>query len=38
VPSAVDYKSQELAHEPEALNIEGGLPALTQDEFKKGLV
>jgi len=37
-PSEEDYKSQELAHEPDVLNIEGGLPALTPDQLKKGVV
>jgi adenylylsulfate reductase subunit B len=37
-PSADDYKSQELAHEPDGLNIEGGLPALAPDRLKQGLV
>jgi len=37
-PSEEDYKSQELAHEPDILNIEGGLPALTPDQLKKGVV
>ena len=27
-PSDADLKSQELSHEPSALNIDGGLPAL----------
>jgi hypothetical protein len=30
-------KSQQLAHEPEALKIDA-LPALTPDQFKQGLV
>ena len=38
VPAADDYKSEELAHEPGALNIEGGLPALTADQLKQGKV
>ena len=37
-PSEEDFKSQELAHEPDVLNIEGGLPALTPDRLKKGVV
>jgi adenylylsulfate reductase subunit B len=37
-PSAEAMQSQELAHEPDALNIEGGLPALTPDQFKQGVV
>ena len=31
-------KSQDLAHEPEALNIGGKLPALTPDRLKEGVV
>jgi hypothetical protein len=30
-------KSQELAHEPESLNVPA-LPALSRDRFKQGLV
>ncbi len=37
-PSAEDFDKQELAHEPEYLNIEGGLPALRPDQLKQGLV
>ena len=37
-PSQGAMQSQELAHEPDALNIEGGLPALTPDQLKKGVV
>jgi len=37
-PSEEDFKSQELAHEPDVLNIDGGLPALTRDQLKKGVV
>jgi adenylylsulfate reductase subunit B len=37
-PGADDFKSQELSHEPDALNIDGGLPALTPDKLKEGLV
>jgi adenylylsulfate reductase subunit B len=45
IPSPVEYappsreamKSQELAHEPEALKI-GKLPALTRDQLKLGVV
>jgi adenylylsulfate reductase subunit B len=36
-PSPDARKSQELAHEPEALNIDA-LPALTPDQLKQGLV
>ncbi len=38
VPSQEAMQSQELAHEPEALNIEGGLPALAPDQLKQGVV
>ena len=37
-PSEEDFKSQVFSHEPDALNIEGGLPALTPDQLKKGVV
>ncbi|NIL93121.1 MAG: adenylyl-sulfate reductase subunit beta [Woeseiaceae bacterium] len=37
-PSDEDLMSQVLAHEPDALNIEGGLPALNPDQLKKGVV
>jgi len=36
-PSEDAFKSQELAHEPEALNIDE-LPALTRDQLKQGVV
>ena len=36
-PAAQAMKSQELAHEPDALNIEA-LPALTPDRFKVGVL
>ena len=36
-PTADAMNSQELAHEPEALNIDA-LPALTADQLKQGLV
>jgi adenylylsulfate reductase subunit B len=36
-PSPEALKSQELAHEPEALKIDA-LPALTADQLKQGLV
>jgi adenylylsulfate reductase subunit B len=36
-PSEEAFKSQELAHEPDALNIEK-LPALTPDKLKQGVV
>jgi len=37
-PDVADYKSQELAHEPTALNIEGGLPKLAPEQLKQGVV
>jgi len=37
-PSEDDFKSQELAHEPDALNIPGGLPALKPEQLRKGVV
>jgi hypothetical protein len=36
-PTADAMKSQQLAHEPEALKI-AALPALTPDRLKQGLV
>jgi adenylylsulfate reductase subunit B len=36
-PSQEDFDSQELAHEPDGLNIDG-LPALTRDQLKLGVV
>jgi len=36
-PSVDDYKSQDLSHEPDVLNIEGGLPVLNPDKLKKGV-
>ena len=38
VPNAEDIHSQELAHEPEVLNVPGGLPALRADQLKQGVV
>jgi len=37
VPGEEAHKSQELAHEPDALNIDE-LPALTRDKLKLGVV
>jgi adenylylsulfate reductase subunit B len=37
-PRPEDFASQELAHEPEALNTNKGLPALRRDQLKQGLV
>jgi adenylylsulfate reductase subunit B len=36
-PSADALNSQELAHEPDALNVDA-LPALTPDQLKQGVV
>ena len=38
VPNKDDLKSQDLAHEPEALNIDGGLPALSPDQLQVGVI
>ena len=38
VPRPEDFARQELAHEPEALNIQGGLPTLRLDQLKRGVV
>ena len=37
-PSADDFNTQNLAHEPDALNIEGGLPALRPDQLQVGVI
>jgi len=37
-PSPDAINSQELAHEPDVLNIAGGLPALKPDQLKQGVV
>jgi len=37
-PTQEQVNSQELAHEPDALNIEGGLPALKPEQLKVGVV
>ena len=37
-PSPDALKSQELAHEPDALKVSGGLPALRPDQLKQGVV
>ena len=37
-PTPEMFDSQELAHEPDALNIEGGLPALKPEQLKQGVV
>jgi adenylylsulfate reductase subunit B len=36
-PRPEDFAKQELAHEPEALKISGGLPALRPDQLKQGV-
>ena len=36
VPDSDELNSQELAHEPDALNIEGGLPALKRNQLEQG--
>ena len=37
-PASEDINNQELSHEPEYLNIDGGLPALRPDQLKIGVV
>ena len=37
VPSEEDLNSQLLCHEPDALNIERGLPVMAKDKFKQGV-
>jgi adenylylsulfate reductase subunit B len=37
-PKSGDISSQELAQEPQSLNIEGGLPALRKGQLKQGAV
>jgi adenylylsulfate reductase, subunit B len=37
-PRPEDFARQELAHEPEALKISGGLPALRPEQLKPGVV
>ena len=34
-PKSNEYKTQELSHEPDALNLEDGLPALAPDQLEK---
>jgi hypothetical protein len=36
-PRPEDFARQELAHEPEALKISGGLPALRPEQLKRGI-
>jgi len=37
-PRPEDFDKQELAHEPDALKVEGGLPKLRPDQLKQGVV
>jgi adenylylsulfate reductase subunit B len=37
-PRPEDFATQELAHEPDALKIDGGLPALRPDQLKQGVL
>ncbi len=37
VPSEEDLNSQLLCHEPDALNVETGLPVMSKDKFKQGV-
>jgi adenylylsulfate reductase subunit B len=37
-PRPEDFANQALAHEPDALNIEGGLPALRPGQLKQGVL
>lgn len=37
VPSEEDLNSQLLCHEPNALNVETGLPVMAKDKFKQGV-
>ncbi len=37
VPSEEDLNSQLLCHEPDALNVETGLPVMAKDKFKQGV-
>jgi len=34
-PTDADFRSEELSHEPTALNIDGGLPALKPDDLEQ---
>jgi adenylylsulfate reductase subunit B len=38
IPDGEAMRSQELAHEPDALNIPGELPTLRHDQLKRGVV
>ena len=37
-PSDADFKSEELSHEPIALNIDGDLPALKPEDLERRLI
>jgi len=37
-PSAEDFKSEELSHEPIALKIDGSLPALQPEDLERRLI
>jgi len=37
-PRPENFARQELAHEPEALKVPGGLPALRRDQLKQGVI
>ena len=37
-PRPTDFAKQELAHEPDSLQIPGGLPALRPDQLKQGVI
>lgn len=37
VPTDEDLKSQLLVNEPDALNVESGLPTIDKDKFKQGV-
>ena len=37
-PSIEALNSQELAHEPEYLKIDGGLPTISRDKFREGVL
>jgi len=37
-PSEGEMQNQELSHEPDALNIPNGLPALSPEQLKQGVV
>ena len=37
-PRPEDFARQELAHEPDALKVVGGLPALRREQLKRGVL